>query len=514
MQRTIHNNVYCYDFSQDQSLPQWTSENPSHLSKKDLPHSTELLQDFHMPTFCSKIWQSPNGTYIFLTGGYPPQLKCYDVNELSVKFVRHSKSHILCGTSLTSDYTKLALLLEGRRLDFHNQAGVYTTIRIPIEGRAMIFNEPYSDLLFAGGNPAVCRLNLNTGSFLNPYNAQCVDGVTSLLHIPEFRLDLIGCVDGVVRCFSPFTKNKSTHEPSNEKPVSKTLEFLSPVSKLQITEHEEITALSSDPNNAYHFAVGTSLGEVYLYDIRSARPMEKKNHFNALPIVDVQYFGGEASNSPHHAFIVSADRNSVRIWNKQDGANYTSFECPHAISDVLLVRAGYNMTPPMSSQRSGVILLACDESHGGVRFVPSLGVAPKWCSYLETLSNELDHNETTKIYDDYTFVGRSDLHKMGLDEQTLHSAAERQARGRKPVVRPIMNGFFIESKLLRDLRLLAQTLPRTTLRDSPKGETKTILPPYIPSERDSTKVMKRGKPREPTKLSHQKQAMRKNAYET
>lgn len=42
-------------------------------------------------------------------------------------------------------------------------------------------------------------------------------------------------------------------------------------------------------------------------------------------------------------------------------------------------------------------------------FVPSLGPAPRWCSFLESLTEELEENTNPTVYDDYRFVTRADL---------------------------------------------------------------------------------------------------------
>ena len=34
-------------------------------------------------------------------------------------------------------------------------------------------------------------------------------------------------------------------------------------------------------------------------------------------------------------------------------------------------------------------------------FVPALGPAPRWCSFLEGLTEELEENATPAVYDDY-----------------------------------------------------------------------------------------------------------------
>ena len=46
-------------------------------------------------------------------------------------------------------------------------------------------------------------------------------------------------------------------------------------------------------------------------------------------------------------------------------------------------------------------------------FVPSLGPAPRWCSFLESLTEELEESANPAVYDDYRFVTRPDLVRGG-----------------------------------------------------------------------------------------------------
>jgi ribosome biogenesis protein ENP2 len=42
-------------------------------------------------------------------------------------------------------------------------------------------------------------------------------------------------------------------------------------------------------------------------------------------------------------------------------------------------------------------------------YVPQLGPAPKWCPFLDNLTEELEEKTTETIYDDYKFVTRKEL---------------------------------------------------------------------------------------------------------
>lgn len=58
-------------------------------------------------------------------------------------------------------------------------------------------------------------------------------------------------------------------------------------------------------------------------------------------------------------------------------------------------------------------------------FVPSLGPAPRWCSFLESLTEELEESANPAVYDDYRFVTRADLVSGGRWCLQRRRAAER-----------------------------------------------------------------------------------------
>lgn len=48
-------------------------------------------------------------------------------------------------------------------------------------------------------------------------------------------------------------------------------------------------------------------------------------------------------------------------------------------------------------------MVACDSPKINAYFVPSLGPAPRWCHFLEGLTEELEETAPT-IYDDYRYL--------------------------------------------------------------------------------------------------------------
>ena len=42
-----------------------------------------------------------------------------------------------------------------------------------------------------------------------------------------------------------------------------------------------------------------------------------------------------------------------------------------------------------------------------------LGPAPRWCSFLDNITEELEENPEPTVYDDYKFVTTKDLDNLG-----------------------------------------------------------------------------------------------------
>jgi ribosome biogenesis protein ENP2 len=49
------------------------------------------------------------------------------------------------------------------------------------------------------------------------------------------------------------------------------------------------------------------------------------------------------------------------------------------------------------------------------KWMQSLGPAPRWCSFLDSLTEELEEKHMDTVYDDYKFVTRKELQDLGLD---------------------------------------------------------------------------------------------------
>ena len=91
---------------------------------------------------------------------------------------------------------------------------------------------------------------------------------------------------------------------------------------------------------------------------------------------------------------------------------------------------------------TGMVFLANEAPKVQSYFIPALGPAPKWCSFLDSLTEELEENPTPTVYDDYKFVTSTELDNLGL--QSLIGSN---------LLRGYMHGYFIDARLYNKVRM-------------------------------------------------------------
>lgn len=53
--------------------------------------------------------------------------------------------------------------------------------------------------------------------------------------------------------------------------------------------------------------------------------------------------------------------------------------------------------------------MATEQSRVLSYYVPALGPAPRWCSFLDVLTEELEEEQEASVYDDYKFVTTAEV---------------------------------------------------------------------------------------------------------
>ena len=76
----------------------------------DIRRRIELIQDFDMPGLSTNVLMSRDNQYILATGIYKPRVRCYEVNNLSMKFERCFDSEVVKFQIISEDYSKVCIL--------------------------------------------------------------------------------------------------------------------------------------------------------------------------------------------------------------------------------------------------------------------------------------------------------------------------------------------------------------------------------------------------------------------
>ena len=63
---------------------------------------------------------------------------------------------------------------------------------------------------------------------------------------------------------------------------------------------------------------------------------------------------------------------------------------------------------------SGLIFMSNEQPKMQVHYIPTLGPAPKWCSFLDNITEEIEENAVSAIYDDYKFITKDELTDLGM----------------------------------------------------------------------------------------------------
>lgn len=405
-------NVPVYQISgsnASRSLPDWLVKKRKQSLKRDadFANRVELIQDFEFQEASNKIKVTRDGQYCMATGTYKPQIHVYDFEQLSLKFDRHTDAENVDFCIISDDWTKSVHLQNDRTVEFHAQGGIHSRSRIPRFGRTLAYNRSNCDLYVGAAGNEVYRLNLDQGRFLAPF-ALGSEGVNAMDINPGHGLLGFGTDAGVVEFWDPRSRTN--------------------VGQLSMNGDKAAITSVSFRQNGMDFALGNSEGQIMLFDLRSPEPILSKDQGYGFAVNKIMYLDDSISKPK----ILTADKRIAKIWDPATGAAYTSMEPTVDINDIAHV------------PDSGLFFFANEGQPMHTYYIPSIGPAPKWCSFLENLTEEMEETNVPSVYENYRFVTRKELKALNLDHLIGSS-----------VVKSYMHGYFIDMRLYEQARLIS-----------------------------------------------------------
>lgn len=395
------------------SLPDWLIRKRKQSLKKDpeFQNRVQLIQDFEFEEASNKIKVTRDGNYAMATGTYKPQIHVYDFQQMSLKFSRHTDAENVDFVLISDDWTKSVHLQNDRTIEFHAQGGIHTRVRIPKFGRCIEYNRENCDVYVAASSNELYRLNIDQGRFLAPFACEA-DALNVVKVNPAHGLLACGTESGTVEFWDPRSRNA--------------------VGTLMVGGQGHgigsgVTALAYH-NDGLRVAAGTYEGITKLYDLRMSEALLSKDQGYGYPIQAIGYLDTQVVNDK----IWTSDKRIVKIWDVQNGDAFTSLEPTVDINDVAHI------------PNTGMFFLANEGIPMHTYYIPSVGPAPRWCSFLDNITEELEEKPVTSVYENFKFVTIKELRQLNLD----HLVGTN-------VVRAYMHGYFIDMKLYEKARLIS-----------------------------------------------------------
>ena len=423
--------VYTVAGASTSRLPDWLARSRKRSLKNDPEYQSrvELIQDFEFEEASQCIRLSEDGEWIMSTGTYKPQIHAHYLPHLSLSFARHTKSLNTKFVLLSTDYSKSLHLQSDRKLELHTPMGCHYDLRIPRYGRDLVYDRVSTEALVpsvgldAEGNGEVFRLNLELGRFMKSYHIDVGrdEGVETGL---QGSIG-VGCVNAAAIA-------ENSHNLAAFGTSLGTVEFWDPRSKSRVAilggQEGEITALDFSPSGL-SLATGSSSGLIKLFDLRTPVPLLIKEHGPGFPIKNLAHL----TTASQEKKILSADKRLIKIWDEHNGDTWTSVEPTTDLNDVAWCK------------NTGMLLTANEGTQQHAFFIPQLGPAPRWCSFLDNISEELAEEVRTDNYENYKFLTLPELRSLSMDHLI----------GKTNLLRPYMHGYFVASKLYEQARLIA-----------------------------------------------------------
>eukprot|EP00768_Dysnectes_brevis_P001210 gnl/Dysnectes_brevis/1295_a1451_2400.p1 GENE.gnl/Dysnectes_brevis/1295_a1451_2400~~gnl/Dysnectes_brevis/1295_a1451_2400.p1 ORF type:complete len:489 (+),score=97.48 gnl/Dysnectes_brevis/1295_a1451_2400:78-1544(+) len=405
------NGVKVFNLSAGKKYPSWLTKAQRKQLKDDseFRRRVELIQDLEFPSVSSQVKFSPDGAYLLCSGAYPPQFKMYDLTQLALKFKRHTDSDIIDFQFIGQDWKKLAVFEADRNIEFHGPGGLLHKLRLPAVPRTTAYDPHSANLLAAGSDSDIFRLDLVSGSFLKSWHTDA-DAVDGIAHCSRSGLTFVAASDGMLRAFD---------------------DRVGLVNAIDVgARGSGLTSVAVD-RTGLRLAVGSCGGEAIAFDLRASEPTGRRDHHCDGPVHSVAWHTQSGTRK-----VVSADHTSVRVWDPT-GQLFAVVQPEAALNGLTL--CGH----------SGLILAPQDSTRVGAFYIPALGPAPRWAPFLDALSEERADTAVASQFEEYKFVSRQELGELGL------SASNK-------IIRPYMHGFYVPLALYR--RAKAATDPNAFAR--------------------------------------------------
>lgn len=321
--------------------------------------NSETTWQFNFPSSIQKIKETHDSNFLIAYGIYPSQIKCFDLNDISLKFERHVDTEIIDFQILSSNWEKIVLLKIDKQLEFQIKSGRYYQVKIPDSGVSLLLSQETNILYIPSYKNEIFRLDLENGKFITPIKNLLFHGNTCSGRNSKNNLLAFGDDRGTVKFW--------------DSRISKY--FVSIINSSFFIKNNSlnpVTAIRFDSQNSHQCFIGLQSGEVMLFDLRFSSPLTSKNMGNGLAVKSIR-------PSLMNNNVLTSDSKIIKIWDKVTGKNTAYIEPLDQINYVCNIR------------KTGFIFVALQNPYLKGKYIENFGDTPRW--FPTSIYNQKVKNE-------------------------------------------------------------------------------------------------------------------------
>jgi ribosome biogenesis protein ENP2 len=321
-----------------------------HIENDNIKEKLNSISGFCFPVSTQLSKETFDCKNIISTGFYPSQVKCFSMENLSLKFQRNFDSNIIDFQILSKNWEKIVFLRSDNKLDFHTKSGSYYQIKILEKGCDLTFDKKKSFLYIPGINNFFSILDFNEGKFLNHVKADD-NSVITCSGISDFN--------GI---FVLGTKN-GTNEFWDPRILKNCIGKINSSNYTKFSKNNGVSSLRFSNKCENMFFSGFESGEVVVYDLRCFSPLISKvvDPFNPVKCIRTNY---------NSKFVLVSNSNSIKYWRISSGKTKFFY---HSKTKINHICCGKN---------TGMVFFSLDTKNIGVKYFKTLGPIPDWSKFF------------------------------------------------------------------------------------------------------------------------------------
>jgi ribosome biogenesis protein ENP2 len=318
-----------------------------HFAEKNIDEENiNSIPGFSFPFFVKLTKETPNGEYIISTGSYPPQIKCFSLTDLNLKFQRNLDSDVVDFQILSNNWEKIVFLRSDGKLDFHDKSGSFYQIKIPEKGCDLTFDNKKLFLFIPGFNKYISILDFKEGKFLNSVKLSRNHSITCS-GISNFNgLISFGTRQGKIEFWDPRIMKKCIGKINGSRYTN-------------FKKSNSISSLRFSDKTENLFFSGFESGEVAVYDLRCFSPLLCKMIQRLTPVQSIR--SSYSSNC-----ILTSTAKSIQFWKLSTGKTKLFFTPKQTINHVCSIK------------NTGMVFFSLNSKNIGVKYFKMLGPLPSW----------------------------------------------------------------------------------------------------------------------------------------